>query len=82
MENPEEVLEDDADEDDDSEGGIDPTDHVRPVGLALLLLALDGTGAEKLGVFTETGSGSTSNRVFAWFSLKTGQGKGSESSTK
>ena len=60
MENPE-VLEDDAVEDDDSERGIDPTDHVRPVGLALLLLALDGTGDEKLSVFTKTGSGSASN---------------------
>ena len=58
MENPEQVLEDDTDEDDDSERGIDPTDHVRPVGLALLLLVLDGTDDEKHGVFTKTGSGS------------------------
>lgn len=88
MEDTEQVLEDDAVEDDDSEIGSDPTDHVGTVGLDLLLLALLGTDDEKDGVFTKAGPVSASNRVPAWLSvscLKTGHGKGvsgTESSTK
>lgn len=84
------MLDDEAvvvEEVDDSKRGIDPTGHVLPVGLVLLLLDFDGIGDEKHGVFTKTGADSGSNRASGWFSvccLKTGHENGStgkESST-
>jgi len=54
-------------EDDGVSDWFDPADQVRPVGLGLLVLALEGTReGKRQEVLAKVGLVSGSNRLFAW----------------